>query len=142
MMDRCYREGDPEFHRYGARGIKVCDRWHDFVNFAEDMGNRPRGKTLDRKDNDGPYSKENCRWATHHEQARNRRNSIIIEYQGQTKSLPDWADHFGIDQRNLRLRLSLGWNFHRAVTEPFKIKSRAVSQAPETHSLHMPAQGE
>lgn len=77
MMDRCYRPTDPSYAGYGGRGLTVCERWHKIENFVEDMGLRPPGKTLDRKDNDKGYSKENCRWATHSEQQANKRNFWI-----------------------------------------------------------------
>lgn len=72
MMSRCNNPNVPHYERYGGRGIKVCKRWHKFVNFFADMGERPKGKTLDRIDNNKSYCKSNCRWATQSEQCHNR----------------------------------------------------------------------
>lgn len=74
MKSRCINKDDPDFHNYGGRGIKVCDRWLvSFENFLEDMGERPKGMTLDRIDSDGNYEPSNCKWATNVEQQLNRR---------------------------------------------------------------------
>jgi hypothetical protein len=75
MKGRCCRPNDPSYKDYGGRGIRVCDRWlHSFKNFYEDMGARPEGYTLDRKDVNGDYEKSNCRWASYSLQNINKRS--------------------------------------------------------------------
>jgi len=89
MIDRCTNEKHRSYDNYGGRGITVCDRWRSsFENFYSDMGDRPPGMSLDRIDNDGDYTPDNCRWTTWREQSRNRRNNRLIE----GKPLAEWCE--------------------------------------------------
>jgi hypothetical protein len=76
MIQRCTNPNRAQYADYGGRGIRVCDRWRKFANFAEDMGQRPAGMTLDRIEVDGDYSRGNCRWASPEVQAQGRRASM------------------------------------------------------------------
>lgn len=93
IKTRCYNQKHPTFANYGARGITVCQRWLDsFDAFVDDMGEeRPPGASLDRIDNNGPYSPENCRWASRCEQSANRRSTIQVEWKGDNLTLTDVA---------------------------------------------------
>lgn len=115
MRARCSNPNLPNFPRYGGRGITVCERWNSFQNFLADMGERPDGMTLDRKDNDGPYCKENCEWKTVKHQQRNRRNNVNVTFNGRTQCASDWADELGIGRNTLMYRLK-HWPIDRALT--------------------------
>lgn len=105
MLQRCNNINDKDFSNYGGRGITVCDGWMVFENFYKDMGPRPEGKSLDRIDVNGPYSPDNCRWATPEEQANNRRSSNTYTYNGETMSLKQWASTNGIKLNTLKNRV-------------------------------------
>lgn len=108
MKDRCYNKNCKGYHHYGGRGIVVCDEWKDdFMCFYEwAMANgydetAPRGQyTIERKDNDGPYSPDNCCWATIQEQERNKRNNIRVEADGEAKVLKQICEEQGIPYAN------------------------------------------
>jgi len=129
LKGRCLNTHDNEYHNYGGRGISVCDSWLvSFENFYKDMGPRPSPKhSIDRIDNNGPYCKENCRWATSKEQSRNRRNNWVVAYNGLSMVLTDWALHCGIHYDCLRARLNLGWTIKDALTTPSGVR-RANNQ--------------
>lgn len=120
MKGRCTYPSYTGFENYGGRGISVCDEWaHDFVTFKKwAIANGYRdGLTIDRKDMNGNYSPDNCRWATYKEQNNNRRNNHLVEYQGQTKTVTQWAEYYNIKPKLLFNRLRRGWEIERALTE-------------------------
>ena len=119
MIARCQNERDQAYHNYGGRGISVCARWREsFAAFKEDMGPRPSGRTLDRINNDGNYTPENCRWATTQEQNRNRRGLCLLTFQGKTRTITEWAAEIGISRMTLYNRRRRGWSVERTLTEP------------------------
>lgn len=122
MHRRCYDRSRKEYHRYGGRGIKVCQRWHNFENFFADMGERPSGMSLDRIDNDGDYSPENCRWATVKEQNNNTRANRVITFNGESKSMTQWAEEVGIKVGTIWMRLHLGWSIEETLQKPVSVK--------------------
>jgi hypothetical protein len=102
MIQRCYNPNRDGYKNYGGRGIKVCERWHIFENFYNDVGDCPEGLTLDREDNNKDYAPENCRWATNKEQSNNTRRNHRVTYKGETKTLSQWAQDLGINKSKLR----------------------------------------
>ena len=125
MLDRCENKTYREYPDYGGRGIKICERWHDFNNFYADMGERPEGTTLDRIDNNGNYEPSNCRWATAKTQSNNRRSNTLITYNGRTQTLQQWADETGIYSGTISMRINhYGWSIEKALTTPSLIKRK------------------
>lgn len=108
MMARCYKRNDVGYFRYGGRGIKVCDRWHDFESFIADMGERPDNTSLDRIDNNKNYEPGNCRWATSEQQMNNTRANVRITFSGKSLTVAQWARELGINERTLRSRVRKG----------------------------------
>lgn len=138
MMKRCYDPNDAHYSYYGGRGIKVEEAWHDFERFYHDMGDKPAGLSLDRRDNNLGYSKENCRWATRLEQSNNRRNNVMLTHDGITLNQKQWAAKLGIDHRALHLRLKAGWTVEDALTRP--LRRRGINSMEEV-SLNPPSAG-
>ena len=105
MKQRCLNPNNKHYKDYGGRGIVVCERWDKFENFYADMGNKPKGLTLERRDNNKGYFPENCFWATRKEQNRNKRSNRIIKYDGKEQCLMTWSEELGINYNTLRKRL-------------------------------------
>jgi hypothetical protein len=106
MLKRC---NNPNNKNYGGRGIKVCDRWLDFKNFYEDMGERKGKLTIDRIDNNGNYEPSNCKWSSIKEQANNRRGNIMLTYENECLTLAQWSEKTGINRMTIYWRNKQGW---------------------------------
>lgn len=119
MIQRCYNPNNTAYPSYGGRGIITCERWRDFLKFAEDVGVRPsRLHTLERKDNDGNYEPGNVRWATRLEQGQNKRDNHLLEYNGVCLSVSEWARRLGVSYVCILNRIKRGWSIERCVTTP------------------------
>lgn len=115
MMARCYNPKDRSYPRYGGRGIAVCERWHDLLQFVGDVGERPAGLTLGRINNDGNYEPGNVRWEAPTQQANNRRSSRLATIQGATKTHAQWCREFGVKPATFCTRLKRGWSVEEAL---------------------------
>ena len=130
MKDRCKNKNASSFYNYGGRGIGVDPRWDEFINFKADMYRSYlthvkkygiRDTSLDRRDNNGPYSKDNCRWVTKEIQSRNTRRNRKISMNGEVMVLQDWADRYRISSATICTRVNrLGWSFEDAIKTPSK----------------------
>lgn len=119
MRQRCGDPANPGYSSYGARGIKVCERWQSFGNFIADMGPRPSlDHSIDRINNDGGYEPGNCRWATAREQARNTRRTVFIEHEGQRVPAVSVYEQHGVSRQLFESRVKHGWNPVVAATQP------------------------
>ena len=110
MKQRCINPKAAKYANYGGRGIKVCERWlASYDNFYADMGYPPGSDySIERRDNNGNYEPDNCRWATTKDQARNKRNTIYATHNGMTLPLSEWAEKLSIKYPTLRQRYVAG----------------------------------
>ena len=123
MKNRCSCKSHRAYENYGGRGIEVCEEWQDFREFRDWALSHGYAEnlTLDRKDNDGPYAPDNCRWATAKEQGNNRRTNHPLTYNGETKTLSQWAEVLGMSDSTLYSRVVMrGWSLHDAFTRPVR----------------------
>lgn len=127
MRARCYCETDYHFKWYGGRGIKMADEWRDnyasFKEWALSSGYEPC-LSIDRVDNNGDYTPENCRWVTQKEQSNNTRRNHYISAFGETLTLTQWAEKTSIAAPTIRRRLKSGWTPEEALTKPIRLDSR------------------
>lgn len=117
MHSRCSNPNFHAWHRYGGRGITVCDEWKDFSTFLADMGKCPDGMTLDRIDNDKGYSASNCRWATRKQQQRNVSSNRRVAYQGRSICASELAEILGVKASRVYQKLRKGRSVEQIVAE-------------------------
>lgn len=131
MKNRCENPNDPAYKNYGGRGITVCERWHTFSLFLADMQPRPVGGMLDRIDNNGPYSPDNCKWSTRKEQNSNRRNCIMVVLDGEPMTLKEACRRRSLTYRAVHKRITMrGWSIERSLSEPIRSMPSPTSQSP------------
>lgn len=119
MVSRCTKVTDPAFHNYGGRGIKVCQRWIEVRNFLSDMGKRPSAQhSVERKNNNGDYSPENCIWGTKDQQVNNTRRNRVVEFHGERMTWMQASKRFKIEYNTLRQRFRNGWSVEAALLTP------------------------
>ena len=141
MIARCENPNHNRYHRYGGRGIKVCEEWHDFPEFSRWAVRSGYKKTyqIDRINSDGDYEPDNCRWTTGRVNNNNRTNNRIVVYQGVSKTLSDWADdpRCHVQYKVLWERLQDGWDFDKALMAPLRRKGgyRVIEAFGESKSL-------
>jgi hypothetical protein len=127
MITRCNSDIDRYRRNYKDRGIAVCERWRNsFTAFLADVGKKPgKGFTFDRIDNDKGYEPGNVRWTTQSRQMRNTRLTRMLNVNGTTKSIADWADDYGLEIETIKSRIKLGWPTDRLLS-PAKYSSQAL----------------
>jgi hypothetical protein len=122
MKNRCNTPSYRAYDRYGGRGIKICDRWlgkDGFKNFIKDMGRKPSDKhSLDRIDNNGDYTPNNCRWASQIEQKNNTSKNRFETIKDKTQTVSQWCRQYGINVSTIYNRERQGWSFEKALTTP------------------------
>ena len=113
MIQRCNNNRREDYVRYGGRGIRVCDEWSDFKDFQRwaELSGYSDELTLERKDNDGNYSPENCTWVSHAQQSRNTRRNVNITFNGETRCMKDWSKIIGINYQTLHSAIQRGHDF-------------------------------
>ena len=128
IRDRCRRRTHHAYHRYGGRGIKVCERWDSFESFCEDMGERPSmDHSIDRIDNDGHYEPGNCRWATKREQNNNTAKNVVLTVCGVSRTAAQWSRILNIRDKLIYERIAYGWSDEDALFRPAAKKSRKTA---------------
>ena len=120
MVERCANKKSKDYKLYGKRGITVSKNWMDINKFIKDMHPKPKGKySIDRRNNNGPYSKDNCYWATDSEQANNKRTSRLIVFNNKRQTLKQWSQELGIKYLTLKNRLDISnMSIQTAFTRP------------------------
>lgn len=115
MMNRCHNLNDDNYHRYGARGIKVCRKWRKIEGFISDMGVRPKNTSLGRINNSKGYYPSNCRWEDRWQQNRNTSRNVYLKYKGDKLTLAEWARKLNKNRNTIKKRWRMGWAAKRII---------------------------
>lgn len=119
MKSRCLNPHSRNFSNYGGRGISICERWLEFENFFDDMGRKPSPRhTIDRKNNDGNYEPDNCKWATNSEQQSNKRNNRLLSCGGRTQTRTQWERELEMNTSTMDYRIARGWSDEKIIKTP------------------------
>lgn len=135
MRDRCHNPSFKQWRDYGGRGISICPEWDSFAQFVADMGPRPKGHTLDRRDNEKGYSPDNCKWSTRKEQQRNRRVTVRVTIDGVEYVAADLAAKYSIKTDTIIERAKAGFSF-KAVTNPGHLRWNTKGTDPTCINGH------
>lgn len=143
MKSRCLNPKATNYPKYGAKGIRVCERWLEFENFYEDMGKCPEGYSIDRLDPRGDYEKSNCRWATMFQQgSENKTDLRNITYKGRTQNLRAWERELGFKYSTVRARLNKGWSIKKALETPLvEYKGYVYDKVRKNYRVHVKWRG-
>lgn len=135
---RCFCKTCNRFKDYGGRGITMCKTWldsvDDFIEWSLKNGYED-GLTIDRIDNNGNYSPDNCRWITRREQNRNKRTNLIVEYHGESKPLVDWCEELGLKYDPIHNRITKGWPISMAFEKPLASEHKSFAQICREHNI-------
>ena len=119
LRNRCDNPENNRFHLYGGLGITYCDRWNDFINFKNDMGERPsKNHSIERINTLGNYEPENCKWATYKEQANNRKDNIKLKFKEKELTISEWSEITKIKAATLFQRFHNGWDVEKILNTP------------------------
>ena len=139
MKERCLNKNSKSYRNYGARGISVYPEWIEFEPFRDWAINNGYmdNLTIERIDVDGNYCPDNCKWATYSDQENNKRNTVRIEYNGETHSISEWSEIVGIGIETIRHRINSGWSIEEALTKPAQKRTRPdkIEFNGEIHTL-------
>jgi len=137
MRKRCLNPKCARYKDYGGRGIEICKEWENFDNFVEwaKANGYNSSLTIDRIDNDGDYTPENCRWATVKAQNRNKRTCVMVEYRGETKALIDWCEELNLPYYTIQKRIKKGMNPTEALENPVKHAKDSIANKCRKNGL-------
>lgn len=138
MRIRCYNNKSRQYINYGARGITICQKWLiSFANFYRDMGPRPSNKySIERIDVNGNYEPSNCKWATAREQCNNKRNNVLLTFEGKTQTIAQWSRDKGLRQSTIWLRLyKYNWTLEKTLTDKLRSKPHYIIAFGQTKTM-------